>query len=197
MSHLHFLSTTSIVLVAVVAAATGCSDNSCGPGGAPDSGIIASSDMVTLTYGHLAGSLNNDCPAADAPSGVVSMTIIGHQADSVLSNTTGLLTLCIARPDLLAKQAQGLGVDAGAPVQVVDLSGDANSCSFAIDKTQPATGNATSSGLCGNGSDAAGFAIELDGSLTLTRTCGATSDSLQVTLHGKVAVTPGVLLMPG
>jgi hypothetical protein len=197
MSHLRFLSTTSIVLVAGVATVTGCSDNSCGPGGAPDSGIIASSDMVTLTYGLFAGSLNNDCPAAGAPSGVVSMTIIGHQADSVLSNSTGLLTLCVARPDLLAKQAQMLGVDAGAQVRVVDLGGDANSCSFAIDKNQPATGNATSSGLCGNGSDAAGFAIELNGSLTLTRTCGTAVDSVQITLHGKVAVSPGVLLMPG
>src|SRR5882724_7755419 len=158
MSHLHFLSTTSVVLAAV-AAASGCSDNSCRPGGAPDSGLIASSDMVTLTYGQLAGSLNNDCPAADAPSGVISMTIIGHQANSVLSNSTGVLTLCVARPDLLAKQAQALGVVAGVPVRVVDLLGDANSCSFALDQTQPATGNATSSGLCGNGSDAAGFAI--------------------------------------
>jgi len=197
MSHLHFLSTTSIVLVAIVAAATGCSDNSCGPGGAPDSGLVASSDMVTLTYGNLASSLNNDCPAVNQPTGVFSMTIIGHQAGSVLSTSTGLLTLCIARPDLLAKQAQMLGTDAGAPVRVVDLSGDANGCSFTVDKTQPTTGNATSRGLCGNGSDAAGFAIELTGSLTLNRTCGTTSDSIQVTLHGKVAVAPGIILMPG
>jgi len=196
MSHLRFLSTTSVVLAAG-AAASGCSDNSCGPGGAPDSGLIASSDMVTLTYGQLAGSLNNDCPAAGAPSGVVSMTIIGHQADSMLSNSTGLLTLCVARPDLLAKQAQVLGVTAGAPVQVVDLRGDANSCSFVLDKTQPATGSATASGLCGNGSDAAGFAIELSGSLMLTRTCGSTTDAVQVTLHGRVAVAAGVILMPG
>jgi len=196
MSHLRFLSTTSVVLAAV-AAASGCSDNNCGPGGAPDSGIVASGAMVTLTYGQLAGSLNNDCTPADAPPGVVSMTIIGHQADSVLSNSTGLLTLCVARPDLLAKQAQMLGVAAGVPVRVVDLGGDANSCSLAIDKNQPVTGNATSSGMCGNGSDAAGFAIELTGSLTLTRTCGTTVDSVQITLHGKVAVSPGVRLMPG
>lgn len=197
MSHLHFLSTTSVVLVAGAAAATGCSDNSCGPGGAPETGLIASSDMVTLTYGNLIGSLNNDCTPADAPSGVVSMTILGHQAGAMLSNSTGLLTLCVARPDLLAKQAQALGVDAGAPVRLTDFAGDANNCSFAVDKTQPVTGNATSSGLCGNGSDAAGFAIELNGSLTLTRTCSTTTDSVQVTLHGRVAVAAGVVLTPG
>lgn len=197
MSHLHFLSITSVALVAGATFATACSDNSCGPGGAPDTGLLASSDMVTLNYGNLAGSLNNDCPAADAPSGVVSMTIIGHQTGSVLSNATGLLTLCVARPDLLAKQAQAIGVDAGAPVRVVDLSGDANSCSFAVDKNQLATGSATSSGLCGNGSDAAGFALAIDGSLSLTRTCGTTVDSVQITLHGRVAVAVGVVLTPG
>ncbi len=197
MSHLHFLSITSVALVAGATAVTGCGDDSCGPGGAPDTGLLASTDTVTLTYGNLISGLNNDCPAADAPSGVVSMTILGHQSDSVLSNTSGLLTLCIARPDLLAKQAQALGTDAGAPVRVVDLSGDANNCSFTVDKTQPATGSATSSGLCGNGSDAAGFAIAIDGSLSLTRTCGTTVDSVQITLRGRVAVATGVLLMPG
>src|SRR4051794_9686178 len=123
MSHLRFLSTTSVVLIAGAAAATGCSDNTCGPGGAPDTGLIASSDMVTLTYGRLISGLNNDCPAAGAPSGVVSMTILGHQIDNMQSLGVGLITLCIARPDLLARQSQALGIDAGAPVRVVDLSG--------------------------------------------------------------------------
>jgi len=197
MSHLHFLSIISVALVAGATAATGCSDDTCGPGGAPDTGLLASSDTVTLTYGHLIGSINNDCTPADAPSGVISMTILGHQADAVLTNSTSLITLCVARPDLLAKQAQMLGIDAGAAVRVVDVSGNANNCSFSVDQAQPATGSATSSGLCGNGSDAAGFALAIDGSLSLTRTCGTTVDSVQITLHGRVAVAVGVVLTPG
>lgn len=186
MSRLRFLSTTSLVFAAGAAAAAGCSDDSCGPGGAPDTGLVASGDAVTLTYGRLASGLNNDCPARDAPSGVISLTIRGMQTDG-----TGAVTLCVARPDLLARQAQALGLDvAGTEVRIVDVNGTANACSVAIDRSQPATGTATSSGLCGNGSDAAGFALEIDGSLSLTRTCGTAVDSIRVTLHGRVAVAP-------
>jgi hypothetical protein len=166
------------------AAVAGCSDDSCGPGGAPDTGLVAAGDAVALTYGNLVSGLNNDCPASDAPAGVVSLTIIGMQVGG-----SGFITLCVARPDLLATQAQALGLDVpGAEVRIVDLVGIADSCSFAIDSSQPATGSATASGLCGNGSDAAGFALALDGSLSLTRTCGATLDSVRVTLDGRIAV---------
>jgi hypothetical protein len=193
MSHSRFLSTTDRVsgrvsgLVFVAGAAgAGCSDDSCGPGGAPDSGLVASGDAVTLTYGHLIAEQNNDCPAPDAPPGVISLTIRGSQTDA-----TGFITLCVARPDLLAKQAQALGPDAaGSEVRLVDISGTANVCRLTIDRSasaQPITGSVTSSGLCGNGSDAAGFALALDGAVSLARACGTTTDSLRVTLSGRVA----------
>lgn len=186
MSHSRFLSTTSLVVVAGTAAVTGCSDDTCGPGGAPDTGLVAGGDAVTLTYGHLTGGLNNDCPASDAPAGVISLSIHGTQADG-----TGRVTLCVARPDRLASQAQALGLDvADAAVRVVDVAGSANNCTFVIDRSQPVTGTATSSGLCGNGSDAAGFALVLDGALSLTRSCGMVDDSIRITLHGRVAVMP-------
>jgi hypothetical protein len=185
MSRSRFLSSTSLALVAVAAAIPGCGDDSCGPGGAPDTGLVAGSDAVTLTYGHLTGELNNDCPAGNAPSGVISVTIRGMQTDG-----TGAITLCVARPDLLAKQAQALGLDNGAAVRVFDLNGTANGCSFTIDPSQPVAGNATSSGLCGNGGDPAGFALVLDSSLSLSRTCGTTTDSVAITLHGRIAVSP-------
>ena len=93
MSRSRFLSATSLVVAAL--AQGGCGDDSCGPGGASDVGLVAGSDMVTLTYGHLTAGANNDCPAADAPAGVVSLTISGTQTDG-----TGLVTLlailCIA-----------------------------------------------------------------------------------------------------
>jgi hypothetical protein len=164
----------------------GCGDDSCGPGGAPQAGLVAGGDSVTLTFGRLTAGLNNDCPAASPPSGVISLTIGGTQIDG-----TGRVTLCVARPDLLAAQAQSLGPDAaGTEVRVIDVTGTANSCSLTIDRNQPVAGTASSSGLCGNGSNAAGFALMLDGALSLTRTCGATVDSIRVTLRGSVAVAP-------
>jgi hypothetical protein len=185
MSRSRFLSITSLVLAAGTAAA-GCSDDSCGPGGAPDTGLLASGDAVTLTYGHLTGGLNNDCPASDAPAGVISLSIHGTLADG-----SGRITLCVPRPDRLATQAQALGANVpAAEVRIVDLSASANGCSFGIDQAQPVTGNATSSGLCGNGSDTAGFALVLDGALSLTRSCATGDDSIRVTLHGRVAVGP-------
>jgi hypothetical protein len=188
MSRLRFLSSTSVALLAGVAAtsAWGCGDDSCGPGGAPAVGLVATSDAMTLTYGQLHGGLNGDCPAAGA-SGVNSLTITGVQTDG-----DGFVTLCVERPDLLAKQAQPLGPNvAGSAVHIVDVSGSANNCSFAIttaDRSRPVDGTASATGLCGNGGDAAGFALVVDGSLSVTRTCGATVDSIRITLHGRVAV---------
>jgi len=180
MSLSRFLSTISLV---AAAGSTGCSDDSCGPGGAPDVGLVASGSAVTLTYGHLTAGLNGDCPASDAPSGVVSLTLQGIQTDGA-----GRLTLCIGRPDRLAGQSLALGLDASSPVQVIDFAGAANNCTLAIDRATPPTGAASASGLCGNGGDPAGFALVLDGAATLTRTCGATVDAVPVTLRGRVAV---------
>lgn len=183
MSQSRFLSAISAA-VAVAALGPGCSDNTCGPGGAPTAGLVASGDALTLTYGQLTSGLNNDCPASGAPSGVISLTI-----DSTQTDGTGRLTLCVGRPDLLAQQAQALGHDvAGAEVRLIDVRGTAGGCSYTIDRGQPVTGNATSTGLCGNGGDPAGFALAIDGGASLTRTCGTTVDSIHVTLHGKVAV---------
>ena len=172
----------------ISAAATGCGGggggDSCGPGGAPATGLVAGSGAVVLSYGQLTGGLNNDCPAANPPAGVISLTIHGTQSDAA-----GQITLCVERPDLLAGQPQALGPDSpGSPIHVVDVAGSASGCSFAIDRTQAITGMASASGLCENGGDAAGFALTLDGALSLTRTCGAAVDSLRVALHGQVAV---------
>jgi hypothetical protein len=185
MSPSRFLSRTSALLLAGAVAATGCGDDSCGPGGAPADGLVASGDAVSLTYGALRGGLNGDCPAAGAPAGVTSLTITGTQTDA----SDGFVTLCVARPDLLARQSQALALDVtGAEVRIVDFVGDKDACSFAIDSSQPASGTASASGLCGNGNDPAGFALVVDGALALSRTCGSTVDSVRVTLHGRVAV---------
>jgi hypothetical protein len=183
----RFLSSTSLAAAVTACAATGCggSDNRCGPGDAPEVGLAVTGSATALSFGDLRSSINNDCRTSDAPAGVVSVTIFGAETGG-----TGTLTLCIARPDLLAGQAQPLVQEASGVggVHLVNLNGIAGGCNFSIDTAQPITGSATSSGLCDNGGNPAGFALTLDGALSLTRTCGTTVDALNVVLQGRVAV---------
>jgi hypothetical protein len=139
--------------------------------------------MVTLTYGALEAGLNNDCPDQTTPD-ITSMTIQGTQTDG-----TGIITLCISRPDQLATKKLALGLDVGgSEVRIIDVIGSAASCTFDFDRTLPPTGTAEAGGLCNNGKDASGFALTVDGALSLTRTCGSTVDKVSVTLRGRVAV---------
>jgi hypothetical protein len=147
--------------------------------------MVATGGGLTLTYGQLRGSPNRDCPSAGAPAGVISLSIHGSQTDA---GASGLITLCIGRPDLLARQPLALGAEPATDFHVIDLSGTAGGCTLTVDRGQPPGGTASSSGLCGNGGDAAGFALVLDATLALTRTCGATVDSVPITLRGRVAV---------
>jgi len=121
---------------------------------------------VSLSFGQLSAGLNNDCPVSDAPAGVTSLTIHGAQTN----NPGWFITLCVTRPDLLAHQPQALGLDvAGSQVHLVDVTGTSTNCAFAIDRARPPTGTASTSGMCGNGGDPAGFALVIDGALALDR----------------------------
>ena len=166
-------------LLCLLAISSGCSDD-CGTKGAPEFGIVASSDQVKLTYGHLVASANNDCPAPDAPSGVISLTISGIEMTS-----NGLITICVQRPDLLAHQTQALGSE----VQLIDVSGSDTTCSYALDATRPATGTLSGQHMCSNGTDKAGFELDANAALSLKRTCAGTVDSQAVTLRGAAAVS--------
>lgn len=179
----------AITLGALGAAAAlglaGCSDDdggSCGADGAPtgDLQVVPAGGAASLRFRDLRARPNNDCPAADAPSGVISLTISGVEADG-----TSPFTLCVPRPDLLNGVRQ-LGTD----VQVVDvIGGDASGCRYRQVRTGTiATGTATGTGVCENGRAAAGFALELDGQVQLERTCGAATDVVSATISGKVAV---------
>lgn len=183
-------SATGALAAAGLAAAalghTGCSDDSCGPGGAPSSGLVASSDLVTLDYGNLSGLLGNDCPDPAAPEGVISLTIEGRQT----GGAAGFITLCIPRPDLLMEGDRTLGTGiSNADVRIIDLTGAAEGCSFVLDTTRLPTGAAQATGVCANGDSPDGFALSLDGAVSLRRTCGTTIDSVAVTLRGRVAVS--------
>jgi hypothetical protein len=166
MRRLLFLSTISVL--------AGCGDDTCGPGGAPDSGLLASANGIVMTYGNLRSGANNDCPDPQAPDGVISITIEGEQTDG-----SGNLTFCIPRIDLLNHS-----------VRIIDFGGTANNCTFTLNSGSPPTGTAEANGVCTNGTSAAGFAFTLDGNVTLNRNCGGTMDTVTVTLRGKVAVKP-------
>jgi hypothetical protein len=140
---------------------------------------------VSLAYGGMSALAGNDCPDPDAPAGVVSISIEGRTADA-----TGLVTLCIPRPDRLMERGRTLGTALStADVRIFDLGGTAGGCSYALDSTRPPIGTATGTGVCSDGTDPAGFAIELDGNVSLRRTCGQTIDLIAVTLSGRVAVS--------
>jgi hypothetical protein len=179
MRRLLFLSTISVL--------TGCGDDTCGPGGAPDSGLLASANGIVMTYGNLRSGANNDCPDPQAPDGVISITIEGEQTDG-----SGNLTFCIPRIDLLNHSSAPLGTSgsSGTDVRIIDFGGTANNCTFTLNSGSPPTGTAEANGVCTNGTSAAGFAFTLDGNVTLNRNCGGTMDTVTVTLRGKVAVKP-------
>jgi hypothetical protein len=174
MSRLLFLLITSLGLV-------GCSSPDCGPGGAFEFGLTASSDQVNLVFGDLVAGANNDCPDPNAPAGVVSLTIMGTQMGN-----TGIITFCVPRPDQLETMALPIG---SSGVKVIDLTATDANCSYTFDAGHLPTGTATSTGMCGNGTDKAGFALVFNGFIGLRRTCGATIDSVSVGLTGTVAIT--------
>lgn len=172
MWRLLFLSTISGLLT------TGCSDD-CGPGGAPKIGLVVSSSEVSLTYGNLTSGANNDCRDPMAPDGVISLTIDGTQMDG-----TSIITLCMPRPDLVAKGEQPLGTG----LRIIDLNGEKDGCTYTFEASRPVTGTVSVSGMCDNGTNAAGYALTIDGNISLNRQCVTTSDTIAVGITGHIAV---------
>ena len=173
-----------LCLLAISSLAAGCSDNAnCGSPGSAGFGLTVSSDEVNLVYGGLTASANNDCPATDAPAGVVSLTINGTQMSTIVG--AGLITLCVPRPDQLGAEVQ-LGTD----VKIVDLNGMDDLCNYTIDSGHLPTGTVQGIGVCGNGIDKAGFGLVFNGFIGLRRTCATATDSVSVGITGNVAVEP-------
>lgn len=165
-------------------AAAGCSseEDSCGAGGAPAGDVVAAdtgASGASLRFRELRARPNNDCPAAGAPAGVVSLTISG-----VLAGGSAPFTLCVPRPDLLDGVRQ-----LGSDVEVVDVIGSDASCSYRQARQSTPSGTVTARGSCDNGRDPAGFSLEFAGEVSVERTCGTTVDTLRMSLTGKVAVS--------
>ncbi len=157
-----------------------CSDGTgqvCGYGSASSNlGLTAGS--ASLNVSDLTASANNDCPDPMAPAGVISLTI-ERPLDGL-----GLFTLCIPRPDKLSA-----GLQLGTDVKLIDVTISFNSCMYMLDSSMLATGTAKGTGVCKNGSDALGFALTLDGTIPLKRTCSGTTDAVTATVSGTIAVT--------
>jgi hypothetical protein len=176
----------SRLLCLLAISGSGCGDDaSCGSPGSAGFGLIVSSDAVSLVYGGMTAGANNDCPAADAPSGVISLTITGQQ---MTTWTPGLITLCIPRPDKLDATVM-LGTD----VKLVDVTGIDSTCSYALESGHVPTGTVQGVGVCGNGTDPGGFGLVFDGFIGLTRTCPTATDSVSVGITGNVAVAAQAL----
>ncbi len=177
MQRLLVLSSISLVAVACLG---GCSDDAeCGPGNAQNAGLLASSADVVLNYTNLTSGPNNDCPDGTAPPGVISQTIQGNQLEG-----PGLLTLCIPRPDLLMEGSLQLG----SQVRIIDLNGTVEGCTYEFEQLRPVTGEVSTTGYCDNGTNAAGYALTIDGSLSLSRVCPTMSDTIAVSFAGTVSV---------
>jgi hypothetical protein len=131
---------------------------------------------ATLVYDTFTASANNDC--SQPSSGVISLEIDSQQ------NGMAGISLCVARPDLLDKTPQAIG----SAVLVEGFFGNDGTCSYMLDPSTAPTGTASAQGVCGNGTDKAGFALVLAGSASLQRKCGTTVDTVTVALAGTVAV---------
>jgi hypothetical protein len=187
MSRSRFLWSTSAALAALAALGGlgGCSDDSCGTHGAPAT-IAVAGDAVTITYSELTSLAANDCTLPGMPDGVVSISIEGTQIDG---NRDGRITLCIPRPDQLNAGMKSVGTAIStADVRIIDLHGSFESCTFTLDSATLPTGTGGSEGVCANGTDAAGFALDLDAGVMMKRTCGATIDTVPAVLRGRVAI---------
>ena len=178
MQRLLFLSITSGLV-----AASGCSDDSCGPMGAPDVGILASSADVVMTYGNFTAGPHHDCP--DTSSDVESLTFGGVQKD-----IGALITFCVPRPDMLRA-----GVPIGTGLRIIDFNGEANGCGYCLTPGSVPDGTAQAEGICDNGTNSAGFSLTLNGHIVLSEVCPASPTcpsssgrQVPVQLSGTVAV---------
>lgn len=179
----------AVAALLVATALVGCSDDAtCGPGSAAADGLAVTIGGETVRFAGFTASANNDCSIAG--SGVISVSIHGTQAGAAAP-----LTLCLPRPDLLAATPVPLVPGRVPPqaddrVQVIDASAAlAGGCTAALDPAQAPSGTAAVAGYCGDGTDHAGFALTLTGTVPVLITCPAGTTAGTANLTGTVAVT--------
>ncbi|MEZ4403455.1 MAG: hypothetical protein R3B06_25745 [Kofleriaceae bacterium] len=176
--------------VAVVAGLGGCADDapSCGPGTAAADGITLTIDGEAVAFTGFTASVNNDCTVAGA--GVISVSVHATQVGSAAP-----LTLCLPRPDLLGTTAVPLAPSRVPPlaedrVQVIDASAAlAGGCTAALTPAGLPVGTASFTGYCGGGTDPAGYALTVSGTVPVMVTCPAGTTTATGTLAGTAAVS--------
>lgn len=180
---MHRIALLPFVAAVLLAGCPSDDGGTCGPADAPTTLAVMPDTGVTFAYGSFTAMDNGDCPDPTAPS-VRSLTVFASSA------TGDTLALCIARPD---KLAGGLAVTSDTTsdgVQLVTAKGTANGCDYKLDFAAGSTGTVGGAGVCKNGQDAAGFALDLDIHATMDKTCGAgPTTMIPVAISGSVAVT--------
>ena len=169
-----------VICLLLLALVAGCpADDACGPGDATADGLLLSNTEIEVRYHEMVASANNDCPDPAAPEGVISLTIAGVQ----VAGSDGI-TFCVGRPDLLSG-----GLPLGTGVQVIDVGAESGGCTLTRNPTA-ATGTATADGICQNGTDPAGFALSVQGQVSVDRDCSGVMDTLRLDLSGTISVAP-------
>lgn len=171
--------------IAALAVAPACSDDGgdCGPGDAPATLAVAGTGFG-FEFGAFSALDGNDCPDPAAPAGLFAITIKGS-----LPGDAGILSLCVPRPDRLLDGDRTLGVIGGdGDIRFGVINAAATGCTYSFDLARVPTGTGRASGVCDNGDSPSGFAIELDATVQLKRTCGTTNDTIDATVKGRVAV---------
>ena len=163
---------TLAAALATVATLAGCSDDPvrCGPGEIETAGItaVATTPELNVVWGELEASANNDCPPpGGAGSGAISLTLDGRQLDPAGDSR---LTLCLPRPDQIGAGPAALADE--SLVQIINTNADlGDGCRLQLDRNAAASGTITFAGFCADGTDSAGFAISVAGTIPIVVLC--------------------------
>lgn len=173
------------LLGATLSLVPACGGDDCGPGDAPADGLTGQIGSDTVGFGQLTSSPNNDCNVDGAG---ISLTLDGVQT---APTATGLhITFCLPRPNELGKGPVSLADE--TMIEIVDVFARTGDCITQLDRSSPATGTIDFIGYCDGGTNSAGYAIALSGSVPATRTCtgdAGGAESVTFALGGTAAVT--------
>ena len=148
---------------------------------APTSSTL--SRVAPTTFGNIVAGFNNDCPPADPPRDLISLTLEGEQAD------TGLpFTLCVERPDTL-NSALALGIAVQHSSLDLRHHRHGERLHVPLRQRRPTDRHGHRHWRLRQPRRSGGLrALVLDGTVSLERTWGATVDNVTATLSGRVAV---------
>jgi hypothetical protein len=175
-----------VIVVSLVCALAGCGgdDSACGPTNTSPAGLSVAGSGTNLFFAELMAGANNDCTPTG--SDVISLTIQGTQTDGV-----GFVTFCIPQPQKLTTGlALGSDVPGDEPAAILEdlVAATTDGCTYSFDPTTGVTGTVRATGICDDGTNAAGFALAVSATLAMTGSGGASCGTLDVQLAGTAKV---------